>query len=487
MPLTVRNGKARVMVIYTGGTLGMVPAEPRNPASPLIPGSRAQILRALAKYVPGLGREHGIYWELHTLEGLPPVDSCDVNARHWVAMAGAVARHYHRWDGFVILHGTDTMAYTASALSFLFENLGKPVVLTGAQLPLSHERTDARLNLVNSLQIAGYKATGMPLIPEVVLCFGTALLRGNRARKLSSSDLDGFDSPNYPKLGRLGDSIEIDRSLLRPVPDGPFRAWRKLRQDVVDITLFPGIRPDLLASALRPPSLKGALLRTFGSGNTMSDPRILNELRRAVRAGKILLNITQCLRGMVDMGHYSASSELLEMGVISGLDMTPEAALAKMFWLLERHRRDPERARAELQISHRGEQSADLFELRFGPATVRALDRPARYAFEWPAGLRPGSLRRAMLRLYSVRAGPAADTPVRIEVHLSEPDQASRPLEQFRLQGISGAITLVADVTDFLAPLLPGPPTPSLALAVESSAMVRYEGLHLLLSVDARK
>jgi L-asparaginase len=438
-----RNANARVMVIYTGGTLGMVPSEPRNPASPLVPGSRAQILRALAKYVPDLGREHGIYWELHTLEGFPPVDSCDVNASHWLAMAAAVARHYARWDGFVILHGTDTMAYTASALSFLFENLGKPVVLTGAQLPLSHERTDARLNLVNSLQIAGWKATGLPLVPEVALCFGTTLLRGNRARKISSSDLDGFDSPNYPPLGRLGDAIEIDRSLLRPAPDAPFSAARAVDSNVVDITLFPGIRAELLAATLRSPRLKGALLRTFGTGNIMSEPRILGELRRAVRAGKILLNITQCLRGMVDMGHYSASSELLEMGVISGLDMTPEAALTKMFWLLARHARAPHAARAQLQLSHRGEQSADHFELRLpGPS------RPvASYtcACQWPTGVQPESVRRAMLRIYGFRWEPP---PGAFALRVGAQTDTGRhlPLAEFQGEATLGPRTLTVEV-----------------------------------------
>ena len=319
--------RARVFVLYTGGTIGMVR---EDASSPLRPGDKSEIL----KYMPGLGERYGIHWEMEGMEGEQPLDSSDVNARHWIKMAQAIRDRYEEWDGFVILHGTDTMAYTASGLSFLFENLGKPVIITGAQLPISDERTDARLNLANALHIAGYPATHLPRIPEVALCFGESLLRGNRARKESTMDLNAFVSPNYPRLGRLGERIEIHTALLRPRPEGRFGIQTRLETRVMDFALFPGLSREPLAALLLNENVKGAVMRTFGAGNAMSDPGIHEVLREAIGQGKILLSVSQCQKGGVDMGLYAAGAALLRMGVVNGGDMTPEAALAKMFAVL---------------------------------------------------------------------------------------------------------------------------------------------------------
>jgi L-asparaginase len=272
-----------------------------------------------------------------------------------------VGEHYHDYDGFVVLHGTDTMAFTASVLSFLFSNLGKPVVMTGSQLPLIDERTDARTNLANALRIAGGHRTqpgDVPLIPEVVLCFGTELLRGNRSRKMSTTDLNGFESPNYPHLGALGEQIEIQRRLLLPRPRPPqrFSVDTRLEPGVIDFTFFPGVTADLLEAVLIRSEVKGAVIRTFGAGNAMTHPDILDVFQEAVARGVVLMNVTQCPHGRVDMGLYDTGAGLRQLGIIGGLDITPEAALAKMLWVLG-SQRSPRARRAALLRNLRGEQS----------------------------------------------------------------------------------------------------------------------------------
>ncbi|HMJ78454.1 MAG TPA: asparaginase, partial [Iamia sp.] len=326
--------KSRVYVLYTGGTLGMVPSEPGNPASPLVPADQAK----LESYLPkGLVKELGVEYVLESLrdlKGAPvdPIDSSDVTSEHWRYMANAIAKVYEGdeggpYDGFVILHGTDTMAYTSSALSFMLANLAKPVVITGSQLPIFHPRTDAVSNFVNALCVAG-AIGGQPVIPEVILVFAGTVLRGNRVRKMSSSALLGFETPNYPSLGTIGEHIRIASEYLRPATDNtvaPFYARLDLESAVADVSLFPGIQPAQLEAVLLNAGLRGAVLRTYGSGNAPSTPALLKVIEKAVAAGRIIVNITQCPQGMVEAGLYEASSGLLERGVISGLDLTPEA------------------------------------------------------------------------------------------------------------------------------------------------------------------
>jgi L-asparaginase len=348
----------RVLVIYTGGTIGMLPSDPADQDSELIPAARELIL----SYVPNLGHRSGIDWHVvpHTNsdgDPLAPLDSCDMTLRHWLGLAHQIERHYSDYDGFVILHGTDTMAYTASALSFLLAHLSKPVVLTGAQLPLSHERSDGRVNFANALYVAGYKATELPDVPEVTVCFGDKLLRGNRARKMSTADFNAFDSPNYIPLGRLGEHIAITEHFILRSP-GPFHIAGSLDDDVVEFHLYPGIQPRSLRAILQQPDIRGFVMRTFGAGNAMTDPAILHVIAHAVTSGKTILNVTQCPRGMVEMGRYQASRGLIDTGVISGFDMTPEAALVKMMWLMAQSLR-PAELRRQLQLNHRGEQSAE--------------------------------------------------------------------------------------------------------------------------------
>jgi L-asparaginase len=416
-----RTKRARVHVLYTGGTIGMVPSDPQNPASPLRPGSKEELQQYLPKELSSLP----IDWQVDGLVGVPPLDSSDVNADHWLKMASAIEDRYDDFDGFVILHGTDTMAYTTSGLSFLLTNLAKPVVVTGSQLPLAHPRTDAILNFMNALHVAGYKAVGVPLVPEVVLCFGTRLLRGNRARKTSSSDLEAFDSPNYPALGRLGERIEIDTSLLRPPADNakaPFFAHKTLFTKVMDFALFPGLRAEPLRAVLDSPDIDGFIMRTFGAGNAMSDPLILKLLERACtgqggKGKKTILNITQCNRGMVEMGLYVASSTLLEIGVLSGLDMTPEAALAKMFWILATELGGEQQT--QLQINQRGEQSEDLFDVRYGECLTPVSAH--RVSASPPGGFRKSHLNRAVLRISGLELEDKSASEFRLHVFINLP------------------------------------------------------------------
>lgn len=332
--------KRNVLVIYTGGTIGSIPRR-----QGLAPGSLERLKRSVRRFLP----------TLHCQIALPnpafrPVDSSNAGPSHWGQIARAVADHYDAFDGFVILHGTDTMAFTASALSFMFEGLGKPVVLTGSQLPLIDERTDARANLANAVALAS-----TPGLREVVICFGSYVIRGNRARKMSTSDLSGFESPNEPPLGRLGERVEIDERLLRAGdPKAKFRLRARLDPAVIDFSLFPGLSADILAEVLLRTRVKGAVIRTFGSGNVIARPEILKVFREAAARGVLILNVTQVPHGRVEMGLYESSEGLAEAGVIGGRDITPEAALTKMMWVLANFKTPEERRRA-LAADQRGE------------------------------------------------------------------------------------------------------------------------------------
>ena len=287
----------------------------------------------LLNLVPELRRFN---YHISTYSFQPPIDSSDMEPNHWARLAGIIERNYNMYDGFVILHGTDTMAYTASALSFMLENLAKPVILTGSQLPIGMLRTDGKENLITAIEIAAAKdQDGTPMVPEVCIYFESDLMRGNRTTKINAEKFNAFKSYNYPCLAHSGIDIKFKpRRIRRPDPSRPLKAHYLFDTNVVVLTLFPGIQEGLITAVFRTPGLRAIVMKTFGSGNAPQKPWLLALIREACSKGIIIVNITQCQSGSVEMERYETGRQLLEAGVISGYDSTPECALTKLMFLL---------------------------------------------------------------------------------------------------------------------------------------------------------
>lgn len=337
-----------VLLIYTGGTIGMN----RNPHTGAL---EPFMFDSLAANVPELS---AFDVRLSTISFNPPVDSSDMSPALWVKLAHIIADNYNDHDGFVILHGTDTMAYTASALSYMLENLTKPVILTGSQLPIGQLRTDGRENLITSIEIAAAKDRyGMAAVPEVCVYFSGKLLRGNRTTKRSSDKFDAFTSFNYPPLAEAGIEITYhSHRMIRPDWARPMIPHFRLDNNVIVFTVFPGIREDLVHHIIETPNLRSVVMRTYGSGNAPSLPWLLDTLTEATARGKVVINISQCAAGKVEMGRYDAGYQLQQAGVISGCDSTVESAVTKLMYLQARFR-DTEMVRMYMTRSIRGEIS----------------------------------------------------------------------------------------------------------------------------------
>ena len=338
--------QGRVLLIYTGGTIGMN----RNPQTgALEPFDFEHLLHN----VPEL-RQFDLIIDTHQFN--PPIDSSDMTPARWTELSHIIADHYDDYDGFVVLHGTDTMAYTASALSYMLENLTKPVIFTGSQLPIGLLRTDGKENLITSIEIAAAKdEQGHALVPEVGIYFNGHLLRGNRTTKQSAEEFNAFESFNYPHLVDAGVNItyHTDR-MLKPDWCKPMKPHFRLDNNVIIFSLFPGIREDLVRHIIATPNLKSIVMRTFGSGNAPQRPWVMQALKEATRNGKVVINISQCMQGMVEMGRYDTGYQLQEAGVISGYDATVESAVTKLMFL-QSHYKDPEQVRQLMRQSIRGE------------------------------------------------------------------------------------------------------------------------------------
>ena len=360
--MSTPNQPGRVLLIHTGGTIGMRSTERGyEPSHGYLAG---RLSRIHAFNDPDTDQQltrpsrHGRRVSYDVIELEPLIDSANMSARGWVRIARTIAEHHADYDGFVVLHGTDTMAYTASALSFMLEGLDKTVVLTGSQIPLSRTRNDAVDNLLGAMLLAGHY-----VIPEVGIWFNDKLLRGNRARKVDASGLDAFRSGNFTPLVQAGVEIDVRWDLVRPPEPGGLRVVPITQEDVAALRLFPSLNASTLESFLRPP-LKGLVLETYGAGNAPDDrPRLLEVLAEASARGVVIVNCTQCLTGMVT-SDYSTGRALAAAGVVAGADLTAEAALTKLQWLLSQGH-PPDRVRELMQTSLRGELTQPRATPRF--------------------------------------------------------------------------------------------------------------------------
>ena len=345
-PNPATHPHSRILLIYTGGTIGMV----RNETTGALENFD---FARLLEQVPELRRFN---FHLDTYTFSPPIDSSDMDLGHWGTLVSIISRRYDDFDGFVILHGTDTMAYTASALSFMLENIGKPVVLTGSQVPIGMLRTDGKENLITAIEIAAARRSdGEPMVPEVCIYFNQKLTRGNRTTKINVEQFNAFRSYNYPDLAQAGITIRYnEQAIRRPDPSRPFKPHLLVDPNVVVLTLFPGIQQTLVHAILAAPGLRAVVLRSFGSGNASRQPWFAQELKEASSRGIVFVNITQCQSGSVQMGLYQTSLALLDAGVVSGYDSTYECAIAKLMFLLG-HNLPPEQIRQLMDTNLAGE------------------------------------------------------------------------------------------------------------------------------------
>lgn len=319
------NKKTSILLIYTGGTIGMV----HNPVNgTLVPFNFDYII----EQVPELNR---FDFEINTHSFNPLIDSSNVSPAVWEKIAGLIEENYDKYDGFVILHGTDTMAYSASALSFMLENNSKPVIFTGSQLPIGTLRTDGKENLISALEIAAANENGKPIVPEVCVFFENSLFRGNRTTKYSTEQFNAFASPNCEPLARTGIDITYKRKeILYPTIRQDLLVHKNMNTSIAVLKIFPGISEDLITAILTLSKVKAVVLESFGAGNAPTEPWFINKIKEFISDGGIILNVSQCYTGSIKSELYETGQQLINAGVINGKDITTEAALTKLMYLL---------------------------------------------------------------------------------------------------------------------------------------------------------
>ncbi|WP_037318884.1 asparaginase [Salegentibacter sp. Hel_I_6] len=339
--------RAKILLIYTGGTIGMIKDYDSG-------ALKAFNFDELLQNIPELKiLEH----EINTLSFEDPIDSSNMNVECWIKVANTIQENFETYDGFVVLHGSDTMSYTASALSFMFENLTKPIIFTGSQLPIGDLRTDAKENLITSIQIAGLQKNGKPVISEVGLYFEYKLYRANRTTKINAEHFQAFASLNHPPLAESGVYLSVNyNALWRPNWRQRTKLHTGFNNEVLILKIFPGINASTVEYMLSKPGLKGVVLETYGSGNAPSNDWFLDILKRKIAEGLLVVNVTQCIGGSVMMGQYETSVQLKKIGVVSGKDISTEAAVAKLMYLLGKEL-SPKVFKTIFETSLRGEMS----------------------------------------------------------------------------------------------------------------------------------
>ena len=320
------GNKNSVLLIYTGGTIGMIEDAKTHQLKPFD-------FTHLTDQIPELKK---LAASLSTVSFERPIDSSNMHPDIWVELATLIEKNYDQYDGFVILHGSDTMAFTASALSFMLENLSKPVILTGSQLPIGIMRTDGKENLVTAIEIASASKNNKPIVSEVCIYFEYKLYRGNRTHKFNATQFNAFQSPNYPPLAEAGVQLNFNQSALAKSSNKKLKVHVRLNTNIAVLKIFPGITKNVVNAILNAKGLKGVILETFGSGNASTEKWFIDSLKKAISKGTVILNVSQCSAGKVQQGKYETSALLKKIGVIGGADITTEAAVTKMMFLLEK-------------------------------------------------------------------------------------------------------------------------------------------------------
>lgn len=450
-----------IFVLYTGGTVGMVRDDPMDTKSPIKTKSLEYVL-------PNLKRIEEIKNDIHFWELKPPLDSSNIGAKEWIEIAKIIQKVYPYYQGFIILHGTDTMAYTASALSFILRNLSKPVILTGSMKPIFVPTSDAEHNIINSILIASYRSMGIPCVPEVCIFFGSKLLRGNRTKKIHNMILESFESPNCEPLGTVEDGININQKILINPGIG--------KTLIVDDDLYPGVALfeiypnntaclETLKFILKQDHIRGLILKTYGTGNVPTAPdEYLIVIKQAINKGKIIVNLSNCPKGQVQVKLFETNARLFEYGVINGGDLTVEAALCKLMWLLGKHSKqlnqiEIETIKAEMQINYVGELRYSAYNLRDSDVRIPFRDiyigKPQKLEeFENKA------INHAYIRAQGIRVeGPSCDFELkfyycypRIEYNPKDSKQEFYCIDSInrRWEGQEDGITFNVDATEIV-------------------------------------
>ena len=340
----MKKKQSSVLLIYTGGTIGMMQDAHSGQLKPFD-------FKSLTKQIPELNK---FDIQLASISFKHPIDSSNMSPNVWIELAQIIEKNYKTYDGFVILHGSDTMSFTASALSFMLENLGKPVVLTGSQLPIGVIRTDGKENLITAIEIAGSQKNGKPVVNEVCIYFEYKLYRGNRTFKYNSQHFDAFKSPNYPELAEAGVDINYNANALLKASKLSLKVYTALNNNIGVLKLFPGVNQLITSAIINTPKIEAIIIETFGAGNATTQAWFINELKAAIAKDIIILNITQCREGKVNQGMYETSAHLKKIGVVSGADLTFESAVTKLMFLLGQNY-STKKIKQLLQTNIRGE------------------------------------------------------------------------------------------------------------------------------------